>query len=156
MATPAEADLSRSMTMWPELEEGPLWNSIKKQLYRSEVSHVKRLVGESLIQQNKLMWNEIGSLRQILTDFQEQNDQLSEGLRQQVQFRGTQHRDLLRRQAQIILEDVRSQAAACGHALEDLVPEVREAHWREFLRPQGDSRGSKHEPRCSPPTTPST
>uniref|UniRef100_A0A7S4UEU0 Uncharacterized protein n=2 Tax=Alexandrium monilatum TaxID=311494 RepID=A0A7S4UEU0_9DINO len=157
-AAPAEAELppSRSTSMWQEPEEGPLWHSIKKQLYRSEVSHVKRLVGEALIQQNKLMWSEIASLRQILTDFQEQNDQLSEGLRQQVQFRGTQHRDLLRRQAQIILEDVRSQAESCGHTLEDLIPEIWDQHWRDYLFVKGASRSSKGEPRFSPPTTPST
>mmetsp|Transcript_145014 Transcript_145014/g.403928 ORF Transcript_145014/g.403928 Transcript_145014/m.403928 type:complete len:369 (-) Transcript_145014:84-1190(-) len=157
-AAPAVADLSlsRSSTGFYEPEEGPLWNTIKRQLYRSEVSHVKRLVGETLIQQNKLMWNEISSLRQILVDFQEQNDQLSDNLRQQVQFRGTQHRDLLRRQAQIILEDVRSQAESCGHVLEDLVPQLRDQHLRDFLLGKGAMRGSKHDFRFSPPTTPST
>jgi len=138
------------------VQEGLLWNTIKKQLYRSEVSHVKRLVGDHLIQQNKLMWNEIASLRQILADFQEQNDQLSEGLRQQVQFRGSQHRDLLRRQAQIILEDVRSQAESCGHVLEDLIPEIKDPALHDFLLGKGSSRNIKQGPRFSPPTTPST
>lgn len=134
-----------------ESEEGPLWSSIRKQLYRSEVSHVKRLVGEQLIQQNKLMWSEIAALRQILADFQEQNDQLTEGLKQQVQFRGSQHRELLRRQAQIILEDVRSQAESCGHVLEDLVPEMRDDRLRDFLLDCG-----KGERRPATPSTPST
>ena len=35
-------------------------------------------------------------------------------------IRTPRHRDLLRRQAQMILEDLRSQANACGHSVEDL------------------------------------
>lgn len=145
----------------PEPEqEGPLWNTIRRQLYRSEVSHIKRLVGESLIQQNRVMWDEITSLRQILADFQDQNDELSERSRQQVQFCSSQHRDLLKRQAQIILEDVRSQAEACGHALEDLVPEFRDEHLRHFMIGEDCGR-VPFEPvlgscKPSPPMTPST
>mmetsp|Transcript_58437 Transcript_58437/g.187667 ORF Transcript_58437/g.187667 Transcript_58437/m.187667 type:complete len:366 (+) Transcript_58437:92-1189(+) len=147
----------RPAAMGLESEEGPLWNSIRKQLYKSEVSHVKRLVGDSQIQQNKLLWNELTSLRQILADFQEQNDERSESLKQQVRFCGTQHRDLLRRQAQIILEDVRSQAESCGHVLEDLIHELRDHRWREFLLCKDSSHNnSKSELRFSPPATPST
>merc|ERR1719486_1576604 len=86
-----------------EVQEGPLWSTVKRQLYRSEVSHVKRLVGEALIQKNRLMWDELASLKQILMDFQHQNDELSDGLKQQVLFCGSQHRDLLRRQSQMVL-----------------------------------------------------
>merc|ERR1719343_791190 len=97
------ASVATALPGGPE-EEGPLWNSIKKQLYRSEVSHIKRLVGDSLIQQNRVMWDEIASLKQILSDFQEQNDELSESTQKQVLFCSSQHRDLLRRQAQIMME----------------------------------------------------
>eukprot|EP00443_Scrippsiella_acuminata_P102871 CAMPEP_0115728062 /NCGR_PEP_ID=MMETSP0272-20121206/82773_1 /TAXON_ID=71861 /ORGANISM="Scrippsiella trochoidea, Strain CCMP3099" /LENGTH=279 /DNA_ID=CAMNT_0003171651 /DNA_START=95 /DNA_END=935 /DNA_ORIENTATION=- len=114
-------------------EEGPLWNTIKRQLYRPEVSHVKRLVGDTLIQQNRAMWDELTSLRQIMAEFEQQNDELSESVKRQVQLCGTQHRDLLRRQAQIITEDLRSQAVACGHVLEDLVPEFRDEALRDFV-----------------------
>merc|ERR1719230_2115142 len=84
-----------------DTEDGPLWSTIKRQLYRSEVAHVKRLVGEALIQKNRLMWDELASLKQILTDFEQQNDELSAAAKQQVLFCGSQHRDLLRRQSQM-------------------------------------------------------
>lgn len=144
-----------------EPEEGPLWNTVRKQLYKSEVSHVKKLVGESLIQQNKLMWRELDALREMVVEFQEQNESLSASLKQQVQFRGTQHRDLLRRQVRIILDDLHSQAQACGHVLEDFVPELRDQQLRDFL-----FAGSFESASCegskgvfcgmSVPTTPST
>mmetsp|Transcript_21216 Transcript_21216/g.41494 ORF Transcript_21216/g.41494 Transcript_21216/m.41494 type:complete len:403 (-) Transcript_21216:66-1274(-) len=142
-----------------EPEEGPLWKTVRKQLYRSEVSHVRKLVGESLIQQNKLMWSELAALKQILADFQEQNDSLSASLKQQVQFRGTQHRDLLRRQLRIILDDLRSQAEACGHVLEDFVPELRDQQLCEFLFVGGCESANDEVSKAScmsVPTTPST
>jgi len=142
-----------------EPENGPLWNTVRKQLYRSEVSHVKKLVGESLIQQNKLMWSELAALRQMLADFQEQNESLSASLKQQVQFRGTQHRDLLRRQLRIILDDLRSQAEACGHVLEDFVPELRDQQLCEFLFVGGCESANDEVSKAScmsVPTTPST
>eukprot|EP00927_Polykrikos_kofoidii_P072425 TRINITY_DN68543_c0_g1_i1.p1 TRINITY_DN68543_c0_g1~~TRINITY_DN68543_c0_g1_i1.p1 ORF type:complete len:496 (+),score=91.46 TRINITY_DN68543_c0_g1_i1:68-1489(+) len=117
---------AEQVNMTSEAEAGPLWTTIKTQLYKSEVSHIKRLVGEPLIQQNKVLWNELNSLRQILSEFQDKNNELIEGLQQQVAVCGTQHRDLLRRQAQIIIEDVRAQAESCGHVLEDLLPEFRD------------------------------
>lgn len=142
-----------------DIEEGPLWNTIRRQLYKPEVSYIKRLVGEPLIQQNKLMWDEIASLRQMLQEFQEQNDLLAAGVEKQVQFCDSQHRELLKRQAHIILEDLRSQAAACGHAVEDLVPELRDEVMRRCLfgkEPRGGKAGSKSDLRLSPPPTPST
>jgi len=140
------------------LEEGPLWNTIRRQLYRSEVSHIKRLVGDNLIQQNRIMWDEIASLTQILQDFQEQNDELTENMKKQVLFCNSQHRDLLRRQAQIIMEDVRCQAESSGHALEDLVPEFRSQHLRDFVGREDSGLGDSMEFGCkwSPPMTPST
>lgn len=116
-----------------ESEDGPLWHTIRKQLYKSEVSHVKRLVGESLIHQNRLMWDEVASLRQILTEYAKRNDELDQGVKQQVQLCGTQHRDLLRRQAQIVLEDVKSQGAASGQTLEDLLPGSENKRFFDFI-----------------------
>eukprot|EP00933_Yihiella_yeosuensis_P078054 TRINITY_DN8914_c0_g4_i1.p1 TRINITY_DN8914_c0_g4~~TRINITY_DN8914_c0_g4_i1.p1 ORF type:complete len:389 (+),score=90.60 TRINITY_DN8914_c0_g4_i1:82-1248(+) len=142
-----------------EGEEGPLWHQIKRQLYKPEVSHMRRLVGDALIQQNKLMWEEVRSLRQMLADFQEQNDQLEKGSKPQLNFRDNGHRDLLRRQAVIILEDLRSQATACGYSLEDLVPQLREERLRNFIFPTEMScKELKRSNSCfsSPPATPST
>lgn len=144
------------------MDEGPLWNTLKSQLYKSEVYHVKRLVGESLIQQNRTMWAELESLRSIFTDFQEQNEERSKGARQQVELLGTQHRDLMRRQAQMLLDDLRSQASACGHALEDMVPELKDEKMRAFLEDEqlpkaGRSNSSKLDLlMATPPMTPST
>lgn len=139
-------------------EDGqPLWSSIKCQLYRSEVAHVKRLVGEALIQKNRLMWDELASLKQILTDFQEQNEELSEGLKQQVLFCGSQHRDLLRRQSQMVLADIKTQAESCGHDLEELLPELKDAQLRDFILGGKECRrtSGKYE-GFTPPATPST
>jgi len=66
------------------VDQGPLWSTIKQQLYRSEVSEVKRQVVPALIRQNRQMWEEINSLRQILAEFQEQNDEAIESRRQQA------------------------------------------------------------------------
>eukprot|EP00930_Biecheleria_cincta_P044904 TRINITY_DN30937_c0_g1_i1.p1 TRINITY_DN30937_c0_g1~~TRINITY_DN30937_c0_g1_i1.p1 ORF type:complete len:338 (-),score=65.03 TRINITY_DN30937_c0_g1_i1:210-1223(-) len=141
-------------------EEGPLWDSIKRQLYKPEVSLVKRLVGDQLIQQNRLMWAEISSLRQMLSEYQERNDKLCQGKKQQVNFCDTQHRDLLKKQAQIILEDLNTQAHSLGHVLEDLVPELRSTELREFVLGDASIGLSKSKSSDllgpSPPATPST
>lgn len=141
-----------------DTEDGPLWSTIKRQLYRSEVAHVKRLVGEALIQKNRLMWDELSSLKQILTDFQHQNDKAAEGLKQQVLFCGSQHRDLLRRQAQMILVDIKAQAESCGHSLQDLFPEPEDHHMCDFVESgQACQRGySGKFDGPTPPATPST
>lgn len=154
--TTGSSQPQRSVAEAPD-QDGPLWRTLRKQLYRSEVTHIKRLVGEELIQQNKIMWDELTSLRQILTDFQEQNDELSESLKKQVQLCGTQHRELLKRQAQIILEDVGSQAMASGHAIEDLVPELRDPHMAEFFFSKARAPAAKSDAALpTPPQTPST
>jgi len=152
-----EACPPRPESRGAESEDGPLWNTIKRQLYKPEVTLIKRLVGEQLIQQNRLMWNEIASLRHMLADFQEQNDQISAGRKQQAGFCDTQHRDLLKRQAQIIIEDLRSQAEACGHTLEDMVPELKKEPLRGYLlQEEESSKGKFQELKCAPPATPST
>jgi hypothetical protein len=140
-----------------EAADGPLWRSVKHQLYKSEVCHVKRLVGEPLIQQNQLMWEELSSLRQIHSDFQERNDELQNSFKRQVQFCGTQHRDLLKRQAQIMLDDLRQQAAIGGHHLEDIVPELKDPRIVQFLS-KGDVASIPRKPDgiSTPPQTPST
>mmetsp|Transcript_52835 Transcript_52835/g.109261 ORF Transcript_52835/g.109261 Transcript_52835/m.109261 type:complete len:345 (-) Transcript_52835:172-1206(-) len=135
-------------------QDGPLWLAIKRQLYKPEVMLIKRLVGHQLIQQNKLMWDEIWSLRHMLDEFRNRNDQISEGRRQQTDFCDTQHRDLLRRQAQMILEDLRSQANACGHAVEDMVPELRNSQLRSFVLQEDAGYGKARD--AVPPATPST
>jgi len=161
-ADPLPPPLPRPVSAGIEAEEeGPLWNTIKRQLYRPEVSHVKRLVGEALIQQNRAMWDELTSLRQIMADFEQQSEEISEGMKRQMQLCGTQHRDLLRRQAQIITEDLRSQATACGHVLEDLVPEFRDEALRDYVAGNagapsvGDTLDGARC-RATPPMTPST
>lgn len=150
-----------------DAEEGPLWESIKRQLYKAEVSHIRRSVGESLIQQTKLLWAELASLKQIVAEYEQQGDDIAQAKKQQVQFCSSQHRDLLRRQARIVLEDVRAQAEACGHTIEDLVPEVRDTAVREYLlggeaceAPLGprsrESLSGLRRATPTPPMTPST
>jgi len=136
---------------------GPLWSTIRQQLYRSEVSAVKRLVGETFIRQNRLAWEELVSLRQILGDFQQQNDELSDGFKQQVKFCGSQHRDLLRRQAQICLEDARSQAEACGRSLNELLPDLEDQQLCDYVCPKKIQQGAnEHGPPATPSTRPSS
>jgi hypothetical protein len=117
----------------PDSLDGPLWSTVKRQLYRSEVNHLKKLVGVSVIQRNKLAWQELAALRQILFEFQQQNEELSESLRRQVQFSGSQQREFLRGQARIILEDIGDQIQASGCSLEDFVPDLRDSLIREFV-----------------------
>mmetsp|Transcript_56998 Transcript_56998/g.133352 ORF Transcript_56998/g.133352 Transcript_56998/m.133352 type:complete len:334 (-) Transcript_56998:78-1079(-) len=135
--------------------EGPLWLTIKRQLYKPEVTLIKRLVGHEVIQQNKLMWDEISSLRHMLDEFRDRNDQLCEG-RKQADFCDTQHRELLRRQAQMVLEDLRSQAAVCGHAVEDMVPELRDCQMRDFVLQEEPDGKMREAPPATPSTRPST
>lgn len=143
-----------------DTEDGPLWSTIKRQLYRSEVAHVKRLVGEALINKNRVMWDELTSLKQILTEFSAQNDELSEGLKQQVLFCGSQHRDLLRRQLQMTIADIKAQAEACGHDLEDILPEMQDPQMRDFVlggkEPRLRRGSSGKLEGLTPPATPST
>lgn len=136
----------------PDSLDGPLWSTVKRQLYRSEVNHVKRLVGVSLIQRNKLAWRELAALRQILFEFQQQNEELSRRLRRQVQFSGSQQRELLRSQARIILQDIEDQIQTSGCSLEDFVPDLRDPHLREFVFGELCSEIDFQ----SPVTTPST
>lgn len=148
--------------------EGPLWNTVKRQLYRPEVTQVKRLVGEALIQKNITMWAELNALRQIMEDFEHQNDESSEKLKKQMMVCGSHHRDLLRRQAAILAQDIGSQAEACGHTLEDLLPDFRDVALREYLAETrvercdiGDIGVCGGRPvtagcRSTPPMTPST
>jgi len=164
MMAPSPSSRSAAMSPLPgEPEDGePLWNVVKRTMYRSEVTHVKKIVGEPLIQQNRLMWDELASLRQMLSDFQEQNDELSDSMQKKVLICGTQHRDLLRRQAQIILEDVKNQAESCGHVLEDMVPEIRDEQFSAFLlgtNAKASSGSNMFRPgqlHFTPPLTPST
>lgn len=154
LARPTSA---RSITCVDGFEEaGPLWNTIRKHLYKSEVAHVKRLVGVQLIQQTKTAWRELTSLREILSEFQKQNDELSDGLLQQIQFCGTQHRDLLRRQAQIMLDDIRSQVESCGHTIEDVVPELQDSQFRDCLYSVGSSGALGRSCPATPSTRPSS
>lgn len=132
-----------------EPSEGPLWTHLKSQLYKPEVKLIKRLVGHQLIQQNRLMWDEIASLRQMWAEFKEQNDQLCGGRQHADRVCDTQHRELLKRQALLLLNDLTSQATSCGHALEDMVPELRGSKIRSYLQ-QEESCG------LPPPQTPST
>jgi hypothetical protein len=127
-------------------------------LYKSEVAHIKRLVGEALILKNRIMWDEVASLRQILTDFQEQNEELSEGLKQQVRFCGSQHRDLLRRQAQIMLTDIKTQAESYGHVIEDLLPAWKDKQLQDYIFGSTECRRSSSGKLdgFTPPATPST
>jgi hypothetical protein len=104
------------------------------------------------------MWEELTSLKQILTDFQQQNDELSERQQQQVLFCGSQHRDLLRRQSQMILADIKTQAESCGHDLEDLLPELQDEQLRDFVMGDKEMRraSSGKLEGLTPPATPST
>jgi len=139
--------------------EGPLWPAAARQLYRSEVSHVKRLVGERLIQQNRTMWNELASLQQIFAEFQQRNDELSDTLRRQLQLCGSKHRDLLRQQMKMTLSDVRSQADAAGYSLGEVLPELRDPQLESFIHNvQGVHMLSRKDSEAfsSQPSTPST
>eukprot|EP00438_Fugacium_kawagutii_P033931 Skav230280 [mRNA] locus=scaffold2091:128976:133175:+ [translate_table: standard] len=112
--------------------------SAMSQLYKPEVKMIKRLVGHELIQQNRLMWDEISSLRQMLAEFRDQNDELCKGRRQHADLCDTQHRELLKRQAHLLLNDLRAKASGCGHALEDrpsldMVPEFRGSEIYRYL-----------------------
>eukprot|EP00928_Gymnodinium_smaydae_P086815 TRINITY_DN71239_c0_g1_i1.p1 TRINITY_DN71239_c0_g1~~TRINITY_DN71239_c0_g1_i1.p1 ORF type:complete len:336 (+),score=53.62 TRINITY_DN71239_c0_g1_i1:55-1062(+) len=116
-----------------ESEEGCLWNTIKRQLYKPEVAHIKRLVGESYIQQNRLLWDELLSLRQMFEEFQGQNDQLLEQRQAGAQVCKNPHRDLLRKQAITLMQDLCAQTFSENTTPEDLVPELREKRFRDFL-----------------------
>jgi hypothetical protein len=88
-------------------------------------------------------------------------------VKKQMVFCGSQHRDLLRRQAAILMQDLSSQAEACGHVLEDLLPEFRDKAVRDYLAETrvessddcvigvGDRPGTAGC-RSTPPMTPST
>merc|ERR1719240_87656 len=87
---------------------------------------MKKLVGSTLIRQNRQMWTELRYLQQILADFQQQNDVYIDHLRNQAQLCASQHRDFLRGQAKMLLAEARTQALDCGYSLEDVLPELKD------------------------------
>lgn len=154
-----------------DAEARPLWTSIRQQLYRSEVSHVKRLVGEALIKDNRMMWDEVESLRQMREDFQTQNNELfaeSPQAAQQLSVAArapSLHRELLRRQANELLHDARAQAAICGRTVEELVPALSEQQLQDYVAGVARSRvtlfgkswsASSATPSTRPSTRPSS
>jgi len=139
---------------------GPSWNTIKRQLYRSEVSRVKRLVGETLIKDNQMMWDELVALREMLADFRGQDPKShSEPPKEQdakprsdsqeahqsalVVGASTLHFELLRQQAQVLLEDAQSQARLNGWSLEEIIPALGN---KEALDVLSHGRFSRHAP----------
>lgn len=117
--------------------EGPQWNQIKRHLYPAEVSTVRRSVGENLIRETKLAWQELNSLRQMLKDFQDQNDVLSDeaeksAAEREKLFKNPQ-RDLLKQQARMLLEDVQRQEATGGKPLQDLLPDEQDKRTANFI-----------------------
>lgn len=131
----------------PDVEEGPLWSSIKRQLYSSEVSTVKRLVGEAQIRQNRLAWDELRSLRQMLADFQQQNDELEISMRRSAQICVNQHGELLKRQSKMLLESLQGQAEICKTTLKELLPLEEDQRISEhILVGGGDARVGAQSP----------
>eukprot|EP00411_Alexandrium_monilatum_P028027 CAMPEP_0175366154 /NCGR_PEP_ID=MMETSP0095-20121207/18995_1 /TAXON_ID=311494 /ORGANISM="Alexandrium monilatum, Strain CCMP3105" /LENGTH=341 /DNA_ID=CAMNT_0016664161 /DNA_START=27 /DNA_END=1052 /DNA_ORIENTATION=- len=138
---------------------GPLWNAVKRQLHPSEAILVKRLVGQGLIEESRQLWGELESLQLMLSEFRKQNDGLlaselhttqSGELRPEAASAGdtrSLHRQLLRQQAQVLLQDARSQAAVAGAALEELVPALGSKQLQHYVCSQGSYVG---------PPTPST
>lgn len=132
-----------------------MWDSLKQRLYKPEVTHVKRLVGKDLICQNRALWDELNSLRQIMTEFEQQNDSLLHAKQFRLQLCGTPHRDLLRRQLRLLCEDLRAQAAVGGVAAEDWVPELKDKLLQDFLG-SGGGGGGCPDLASQRPSTPST
>jgi hypothetical protein len=146
--------------------EGPQWNQIKRHLYPAEVSTVRRLVGENLIRETKLAWQELNSLRQMLKDFQEQNDVLSDAAERTAAEREklfqNPQRDLLKQQARLLLDDVQKQEATGGKSLKDLLADKQDTHTAEFVLGRSLGDGDEQCPSRPPsglggyPQTPST
>lgn len=145
-------------------EDGPLWPSIRQQFYPSEVPHVKRIVGEMRIRRNRTVWQELVSLRQILGDFQQQNDMLTEGQELRERLVNSPHRNLLEQQVQMLLKDVQKQADYVGKTVLELLPDNPES-FRQMCDYFLKRRSSNTLPDRSPsrlsvasgcPTTPST
>jgi len=168
---------------------GPSWNTIKRQLYRSEVSRVKRLVGETLIKDNQMMWDELVALREMLADFRGQHpkprsDPQSEQdakphsdsqkeVHQSASAVGasTLHLELLRQQAQVLLEDAQSQAHLHGWSLAEMIPALankevldvvihgrfsRQAPAQKATLSGGSLLGGRLTPSTRPSTRPSS
>lgn len=116
--------------------EGPQWNQIKRHLYPAEVSAVRRLVGENCIRETKVAWQELNSLRQMLKEFQDQNDALNETAErtaaEREKFFQNPQRDLLKQQANLLIEDVRRQEATGGKSLQSMLDQ-QELRTAQFI-----------------------
>lgn len=132
------------------LGEGLIWDSIKCQLYKAEATLVKQLVGGKLIQQNRLMWNEAQSLREMLSDFRQRNEESER--KQNVDWCDSQYRAVLRRQTQLVVAELRLQAEASGLAAEEILPELTDQQLCDFLF----ASSSPYEDTGSGVQTPST
>eukprot|EP00929_Paragymnodinium_shiwhaense_P102975 TRINITY_DN6623_c0_g1_i1.p1 TRINITY_DN6623_c0_g1~~TRINITY_DN6623_c0_g1_i1.p1 ORF type:complete len:407 (+),score=54.45 TRINITY_DN6623_c0_g1_i1:81-1223(+) len=138
-----------------------LWFELRQQLYKSEVSHMKRLVGEGLIRQNATLREELSSLRQMLSAIRQEIEGLAASLMQQDGFLRSKHRDLLERQIQLMLDNLRDRVEACGGSLDDLLPELRtpkfQAYRQSGLKSRtGTCRITEEMSKGLAPSTPST
>lgn len=146
--------------------ESSLWCSIRQQFYRSEVPHVKRIVSEQRIRRNRIAWRELISLRQILTDFESQNDDLVQGHELRAKLVECPHRNLLEQQARILLKDLEQQCYTSGRADFEIFDNETDRVLRSYilersLTPTCTSpiRSPSRMSNCSDsrgPTTPST
>lgn len=144
--------------------ESSLWASIRQQFYRSEVPHVKRLVSEHRIRRNKVAWQELVSLRQILADFECQNDELVQGHELRAKLCACPHRNLLEQQARILLKDLQQQCRTSGRNDLAIFDNESDRVLRAYIL-EGSStseglaspvRSPSRLSNCSGPTTPST
>lgn len=123
--SPSALSVTGTFGSFAMLVESPQWNQIKRHLYPAEVSTVRRLVGENLIRETKIAWRELNSLRQMLKDFQEQNDLLSDAAERTAAEREklfqNPQRDLLKQQARLLIEDVQRQEATGGKPLWEML-----------------------------------
>lgn len=162
LVAPMKSRLMQPPILELESEAGPLWSTIKRQLYRSEVSHVKRLVGEALIKDNRMMWEELDSLRHMLSDFQKQNDRrLAESPHLAPEpppkpYTPNLHRELLRHQAHVLLQDAKSQAAFHGWKLEELIPALANRELQDFVMGANSMSLPRKSDIGMDPLTPST
>eukprot|EP00746_Dinoflagellata_sp_MGD_P001990 gnl/MRDRNA2_/MRDRNA2_103815_c0_seq1.p1 gnl/MRDRNA2_/MRDRNA2_103815_c0~~gnl/MRDRNA2_/MRDRNA2_103815_c0_seq1.p1 ORF type:complete len:343 (-),score=62.86 gnl/MRDRNA2_/MRDRNA2_103815_c0_seq1:183-1211(-) len=143
--------------------ESSLWSNIRQQLYRSEVPHVKRIVGERRIRRNKIAWRELISLRQILADFETQNDELVQGHELRAKLVECPHRNLLEQQARILLKDLEQQCHASGRADFEIFDNETDRVLRSYILERSPTpscssptRSPSRLSNCSGPTTPST
>lgn len=89
-----------------------IWTRIKSKLPTCEIDEVSRLLGIELIEKNEDLKEEVNTLKEILADFQQQNEKLRVSLKSRPRLPDHPARVLLEQQIMLLIKSVKHSSSA--------------------------------------------